>query len=165
MHFMQRLHRFNAIALKIAGWGVMAAIAAIAIIVPYEVFGRYVLGSMSMWSYEFSQYTLVWATMLGGAVGLKRGYQVGITSLPDSLSPAGARTVKGASLAIVLVFLAQMTYYGFDQMWINHGQVSSTMGIPMSIPYAALPIGFLLMTFVTLEQMADLLTGQLTEEK
>lgn len=165
MHFMQRLRRFNAIALKVAGWGVMAAMAAIAIIVPHEVFGRYVLGSMSMWSYEFSQYALVWATMLGGAVGLRRGYQVGITSLPDSLPPAGARIVKGAALVIVLIFLVQMTYHGFDQMWINHGQVSSTLGIPMSIPYAALPVGFLLMTFVTIEQMIDLLAGRPAEEK
>lgn len=162
---MQFLRQFNAIALKIAGWSVIVAMAVIAIIVPYEVFGRYVLGNMSMWSNELTQYSLVWASMLGGAVGLKRGYQVGITSLPDSLSPAGARVVQTISFVIVLIFVALLTYYGFDQMWMNRNQSSSTMGIPMSIPYSALPIGFLLMFFVTIEQLVDLLTGATAEEK
>ncbi|WP_319244899.1 TRAP transporter small permease [uncultured Propionivibrio sp.] len=162
---MQFLRQFNAIALKIAGWSVIVAMAVIAIIVPYEVFGRYVLGNMSMWSNELTQYSLVWASMLGGAVGLKRGYQVGITSLPDSLSPAGARVVKAISFVIVLIFVALLSYYGFDQMWMNRNQTSSTMGIPMSIPYSALPIGFVLMFFVTMEQLVDLLTDAPKEEK
>ena len=161
---MQYLRQFNAVMLRVAGWSVMIAMAAIAIIVPYEVFGRYILGSMSMWSNEFSQYSLVWASMLGGAVGLKRGYQVGITSLPDSLSPAGAKVVKAIAFVVVLVFLVLVTYYGFDQMWMNRNQVSSTMGIPMSIPYSALPIGFFIMALVTLEQLVDLVFGA-PEEK
>ena len=45
---------------------------------------------------KFSQYSLVWASMLGGAVGLKRGYQVGITSLIDSLPPGPAKAVQAA---------------------------------------------------------------------
>ena len=160
---MQFLRLFNAIMLRVAGWSVMISMAAIAIIVPYEVFGRYILGNMLMWSNEFSQYSLVWASMLGGAVGLKRGYQVGITSLPDSLSPAGAKVVKAIAYVVVLIFLVLVTYYGFDQMWMNRNQVSSTMGIPMSIPYSALPIGFLLMIFVTIEQLIDLLGNQPAE--
>lgn len=162
MHF---LRQFNAIALKIAGWSVIIAMAAIAIVVPYEVFGRYVLGSMSMWSNEFSQYALVWASMLGGAVGLNRGYQVGITSLTDSVSPETARVIQGIGFVIVLVFLALVSYYGFAQMWMNRNQSSSTMGIPMSVPYSALPIGFALMFLVTVEQLIDLVNSTPAEEK
>lgn len=156
---MPFLRQFNAILLKVAGWSVMISMASIAIIIPYEVFGRYVLGSMSSWTSEFSQYALVWSSMLGGAVGLKRGYQVGITSLTDSLPPGPSRFVQAIGLSAVLVFLAFVTYYGFDQMLMNRYQTSSTMGIPMSIPYSALPIGFLIMFFVTIEQLLDLLTG------
>ena len=161
---MQLLHQFNALVLKVAGWTVMISMAAIAIIVPYEVFGRYILGSMTTWSTEFTQYALVWASMLGGAVGLNRGYQVGITSLTDSLPPGPSRFVQAVAFAAVLVFLAFVTYYGFDQMWMNRNQTSSTMGIPMSIPYSALPIGFLIMFFVTIEQLGDLLSGKAAGE-
>jgi TRAP-type C4-dicarboxylate transport system permease small subunit len=160
---MQLLRQFNAIALRVAGWTVMISMAAIAIIIPYEVFGRYVLGEMSMWTNELSQYSLVWASMLGGAVGLKRGYQVGITSLTDSLPPGPCRLVQALAFTLVLVFLAFMTYYGFNQMMMNRFQTSSTMSIPMSIPYSALPIGFALMFFVTIEQLLDLLAGKPAE--
>ena len=156
---MHLLRQFNALTLRVAGWTVMIAMAAIAIIIPYEVFGRYVLGNMSTWANEFTQYALVWASMLGGAVGLKRGYQVGITSLTDSLPPGPSRFVQALAFAAMLVFLAFVTYYGVIQMMTNRFQTSSTIGIPMSIPYSALPIGFLIMFFVTLEQLIDLLTG------
>ena len=161
---MWLLRQFNVITLKVAGWVVIASMAAMAIVVPYEVFGRYVLGNMSMWGSEFLQYCLVWSSMLGGAVGLKRGYQAGITSLTDSLPPGPARAVQALSYMVVLVFLAFVTYYGFEQVAINRFQVSSTIGIPMSIPYLALPIGFLIMFFVTIEQLVDFLSARPLEE-
>ena len=136
----------------------MISVAAIAIVIPYEVFGRYVLGNMSTWTSEFSQYALVWASMLGGAVGLKRGYQVGITTLTDSLPPFFSRLVQGVGYLCMLVFLALMTYYGIEQMLMNVTQTSSTMGISMSIPYSALPIGFFIMFFITIEQWIDFLS-------
>lgn len=162
---MQYLRQINAILLRVAGWTVMISMAAIAIIIPYEVFGRYVLGSMSTWTNEFTQYALVWASMLGGAVGLKRGYQIGITSLTDSLPPGPSRFVQALAFGATLVFLAFATYYGVIQMLANRFQTSSTMSIPMSIPYSALPIGFAIMFFVTIEQLADLLTGVPAGEK
>jgi TRAP-type C4-dicarboxylate transport system permease small subunit len=141
--------------LKVAGWSVMLSMAAIAVVIPYEVFGRYVLGRMSTWTGEFSQYALVWASMMGGAVGLKRGYQVGITALTDRLAPGSARFLQGIGYLCMLAFFALMTYYGIDQMLMNAHQTSATMGVRMSIPYSALPIGFLVMFFVTLEQWLD----------
>lgn len=162
---MQVLRQFNAILLKLASWSVMATIGAIAVVVPYEVFGRYVLGNMSTWTNEFSQYSLVWASMLGGAVGLKRGYQVGITSLTDSLPPGPAKAVQAVGYVATLVFLAFMTYYGVEQMLMNRNQASSTLGIPMSVPYSALPIGFFIMFFITVEQLLDLFTAQTAGRK
>jgi len=154
------LRQFNEALLKLAGWGVMIAIAAIAIIIPYEVFGRYVLGEMSIWTNELSQYALVWASMLGGAVGLKRGYQVGITTLTDHLPPEAAKWTQLAGYVLVLVFLALMTYFGLEQTWMNRNQTSSTLGICMSYPYAALPVGFFVMFFITVEQLMDSLRAK-----
>ena len=157
--FLALLRSFNAALLKFASWGVILSMAAIAIVIPYEVFGRYVLGSMSTWTGEFSQYALVWASMMGGVVGLKRGYQVGITTLIDRLPPRPARLLQGAGVLFMLFFFALMTVHGIGQVMMNANQTSSTMGIRMSIPYAALPAGFFVMLCVTLEQLLDFLNG------
>ena len=159
---MPLLRQLNAAILRVANWGVIITMAGIAIVIPMEVFGRYVLNQTSVWSAEFAQYAFVWATMLAGAIGLKKGYQVGITSLIESLSPGPAKVVQLLGFAVMLVFLSLMTYYGIEQMMTNTGQVSSSMGLNMSIPYAALPIGFFIMLLITIEQLADFLTANLS---
>ena len=162
---MQILHQFNRVLLTLAGWVAMVALAAIAILVPYVVFGRYVIGKNTTWTNEFCQYAVVWATMMGGAVGLKIGMHVGITSLTDSLPPSLCRWVQAIGYVCVLIFLFLMTYYGFDQTIMNMNQTSSTVGISMSIPYAALPIGFFIMFCITIEQLAEFLTVEPTGRK
>jgi TRAP-type C4-dicarboxylate transport system permease small subunit len=73
---MALLGKINTVLLKFASVAVMVSLAAIAIVIPYEVFCRYILNSMNTWSAEFCTYMLVWASMLGGAVGLRKGYHV-----------------------------------------------------------------------------------------
>ena len=159
------LRMLNAVLVRIAEWLTMLAIGAIAVVVPLEVFNRYFLGTTSTWATELCQYCLVCASMMGGAAGLKKGYQVGITSLHDSLGPGGARALQGLIYGIVLVFCGVMAWYGVVQTFANVSQTSSSMGISMSIPYASLPLGFATMFFVTLEQLQDLVTGKPTPAK
>ena len=66
------LQRFNIILKKVGNWGTILFTAVVAIVIPYEVNGRYVFERMSIWSGEVSTYSLAWASMLGGAVGIKR---------------------------------------------------------------------------------------------
>ena len=76
-------------------------------------------------------------------------------------APCAKITAKAATRgnAGVLFFFILMTYHGIGQMLMNAHQTSSTMGIRMSIPYAALPSGFFVMFCVTLEQLLDFLNG------
>lgn len=154
------LSKLNGFLIQLAEWLTIVSLAAIAIVVPWEVFNRYFLGEMATWATEFNQYCLVCASMMGAAAGLKKGYQVGITSLIESLGPAGARVLQGIIFGLVIVFCAVMAWYGAVQTLENWEQTSSSMGISMSIPYASLPLGFAIMVVVTLEQLVDLCTGR-----
>lgn len=145
------LEMVNRLLLKIATVGVIISMAAIAIIIPYEVFGRYILNEMATWSGEAATFSLVWASMMGAAAGLRKGYQVGMTSVLESLPAKHARLVQGVGYLWSIFFLAIMVYFGFEQASLNYHQTSPGMGIRMSIPYAALPIGFLVMLLVTIE--------------
>ncbi|MFA6507559.1 MAG: TRAP transporter small permease [Treponemataceae bacterium] len=153
---MSLLVKMNGGLIKMANFLVIISMAAIAIVIPYEVFCRYVLNSMNTWSSEFCMYSLVWASMLGGAAGLSKGFQVGITSLIDSLSKKNAKILQGVIYVLILIFTAIMTFYGTFQVFANLRQTSSSMGISMSIPYAALPLGFFIMFTTTLEQLLEL---------
>jgi len=57
---MSALKRFNEWLVKIGSWGTILFIAVIAIVIPYEVIGRYVFQKMNIWTGEVSTYSLVW---------------------------------------------------------------------------------------------------------
>ena len=149
---MAALQRFNAILEKVGSWGTILFMAIIAIVIPYEVIGRYVFQKMSIWSGEVSTYSLAWASMLGGAVGLKKGYQVSMTSVVESVPPAVAWALKLVAYLFTLFFFGAMFYFGLFQTVYNWKQTSPAIGLIMSFPYAALPAGFFIMFFFTLEE-------------
>lgn len=148
---MQLLQRINSALLKLVGWGTILSIAVIAVVIPYEVFGRYVLAKMSVWSGEVAIFSLVWATMLGSVIALKKGYQVGMLAVVEKVPPRAARLIQIAGFLFMLSFLSLMSYYGVGQTLDNYAQRSPAMQIPMSYPYAALPVGFLAMLLITAE--------------
>jgi len=149
---MRVLQRFNEFLMKVGRWGTILFMVVIAIVVPYEVIGRYVFQKMTIWSGEVSTYSLVWASMLGGAVGLKKGYMVSMTSVVESVPPGIARSLQFVSYLCALFFFGVMFGYGLFQTLYNAKQTSPAIGLVMSIPYSALPTGFLIMFFLTLEE-------------
>jgi len=152
---MRALKLFNEWLVKAGSWGTILFVAVIAVVIPYEVIGRYVFQKMNIWTGEVSTYSLVWASMLGGAVGLKRGYLVSMTSVLESVPPAAAKALRVSSYLCSLIFFSVMFGYGLFQTIYNWNQTSPAMGLVMSLPYAALPIGFFIMFFVTLEDFLE----------
>jgi len=154
MHVLMRLNGF---LVKIGSWGTILFMAVIGIVIPYEVIGRYVFQKMTIWSGEVSTYSLAWASMLGGAVGLKKGYQVNMTSVVESVPPAVAKALKFLAYLSSLFFFGMMFGFGLFQTIYNWKQTSPAIGLVMSIPYASLPVGFFMMFFLTLEEFLGFL--------
>jgi len=121
------------------------------------VIGRYVFQKMSMWSGEVSTYSLVWASMLGGAVGLKKGYMIRMTTVLESVPEKVVKFLKFLSYICALIFFGAMFGYGLFQTLYNARQTSPAIGLVMSYPYAALPTGFFIMFFLTIEELLTFL--------
>jgi TRAP-type C4-dicarboxylate transport system permease small subunit len=154
---MRLLQRFNEFLVMAGSWGTILFMAVIAIVVPYEVIGRYIFQKMSMWSGEVSTYSLVWASMLGGAVGLKKGYMISMDAVLESVPKNVAKLMKFLSYICALIFFGAMFGYGLFQTLYNAKQTSPAMGLVMSYPYAALPTGFFIMFFLTMEELLTFL--------
>lgn len=150
---MRALQRFNKILVTVGSLGTILFMVVIATVVPYEVIGRYVFERMSMWSGEVSTYSLVWASMLGGAVGLKKGYMISMDAVLESVPKNAAKAMKLLSYLCALIFFGAMFGYGLFQTIYNANQTSPAMGLVMSYPYAALPTGFFIMFFLTMEEL------------
>ncbi len=154
---MRALQRFNEFLVTAGSWGTILFMVVIALVIPYEVIGRYVFQKMSMWSGEVSTYSLVWASMLGGAVGLKKGYMIRMTTVLESVPEKVVKFLKFLSYICALIFFGAMFGYGLFQTLYNAKQTSPAIGLVMSYPYAALPTGFFIMFFLTMEELLTFL--------
>ena len=123
--------------------GVLMAI--LTIIMVTAVFFRYVLSDPLPWATEISIYLFIWFSFIGGSWGLKYGTQAAVTFLLDALSENKQRILKIVQDVIMLAFLIIILIYSVKWLMLPSTvlQKSTSVGMPMWIPYSAVPTGIL----------------------
>lgn len=108
---------------------------------------RYVFSSSTSWAEELIRYLMIWITFIGGSVCVRKGAHIRmdflLTIVPKSVGNAITRLV----LLIAAAFCAALFVYGcrLVAFTVELEQTSPAMGIPMWLPYLAIPIGSALM--------------------
>jgi len=123
----------------------MAAAAALAaamtVALGLQVLFRFVVRSPLSWSEELARYCFVWLASLGAAAALRRGLHPALELGASSQSGRGRQWWQVAGELSVAVFLLVVAVYGWRLAAFNMRQVSPAMGLPMGVPYAAVPTG------------------------
>lgn len=122
-------------------------LVAMAVAVFVQVLFRYVLHLPLFWTEEFARYCLVWASLLGAAVALKRGEHIAVTFLLDTFSKRAARILTVVAQISVVLILTVIAWGGIKLVLVTSAQISPALRIPMAVPYLALPIGSTVMLF------------------
>ena len=107
------------------------------------VFFRYILNNSIYWSGEVSRYLLVWLSFLGSAVAYKRGSHIGI-DLFGSHFPSAKKIIRYLILAAMLLFWIVILVESIKLEQLYYYQKTSTLNIPFSFPFAALPVAALI---------------------
>ncbi len=92
------------------------------------------------WSEELSSFLLVWVSLLGMAVGFKRGSHIAVTFLLEQLGPS---VRKGVQLFIALLglgFFGIVFCFGWVMMDTEASQVTPAMGLSMRWIYLMYPL-------------------------
>lgn len=123
--------------------GVLMAILTIVMVT--AVFFRYVLSDPLPWATEVSIYLFIWFSFIGGSWGLKYGTQAAVTFLLDALSENKQRILKIVQDVIMLIFFIIIFVYSVKWLMLPSTmlQKSTSLGMPMWIPYSAVPVGIL----------------------
>ncbi len=118
-----------------------------AVVVFAEVLFRYALHLPLFWTEEFARYCLVWSSLLGAGVALKRGEHIAVTFFADKL-PKGIQLWMPLVVQISIAALLGVIFWGgLYLVIITRHQLSPALRIPMSWPYMAVPVGSLIMLF------------------
>ncbi len=122
-----------------------------------QVIFRFVFHASLPWSEEASRYIMVWLSMLGASVGLRRKGHIGVEALVLLFSPSLKRKVEIATAVFTGAFFVGIIYYGLKLFSVVVNQESPAMGISMGVPYSALIVGGVLMLMSSIEECARLI--------
>ena len=108
---------------------------------------RYVFSASTSWAEEMIRYLMIWITFIGGSVCVRHSAHIRmdflLTLLPRSVANLRTRVVY----LIAAGFCGALIVYSWQlvEFTIEMEQTSPAMGVPMWIPYLAMPLGSALM--------------------
>lgn len=156
---MPGLRHLNDALERVALAAVILMMAVMCAVTFTQAAGRYALSFSLTWSEELSRFLMVWISMLGGAVAARRRMHVGFSALVDGLPRGPRRVARTAAVALAIALFGCMAWYGFRLARFNMRQVSAALEWPMGVPYAAIPVGALLLVLFLLEELVRVVRG------
>jgi TRAP-type C4-dicarboxylate transport system permease small subunit len=122
-------------------------ICAVMLVVAWlHVTRRYVFNSALTWSEEFLRFTIVWYALLSASILHKRNGHLGITIIRERFPEGLQRLLKRVVIYLGTLTVALVTVFGTVLVFSTWAQITPALGISVSLPYAAIPASFLLMT-------------------
>ena len=127
---------------------VVATSYAVIVVVGFaQVLFRFVFASPLSWSEELVRYVFIWSVFLTAAIGFNLNSHISIDFLTTWYPPRLQRMVALVSwgcviLGVVVVFVLGMRLIQSPSVWL---QKSPAMEISMTLPYAAIPVGCVVM--------------------
>ena len=126
----------------------------------YQVLTRFIFGQPSTWSEIAIRLILIWMVMFGVVVAFREGAQISV-DLMYRLSGRYQRLLHLLITTVILLFLGVIIWYGIDIAWrVRFQEIAGLEFLPMSIGYAALPVGA---TFAILAVIANYLDPRHSE--
>ncbi|MEH0022994.1 MAG: TRAP transporter small permease [Desulfobacter sp.] len=141
----------------IVNWILALIMTAMLVVVSAQVWYRFVLNNPLAWSEELARYLFVWISFLGSAVGVRMRVHLGIDLIDKILTSGGRKVMTVLVNLLIQIFLVVVILWGIKILKVVQFQKSASMGIPMTWPYLAVPVGSGLMLLNSLRLTWDVL--------
>jgi TRAP-type C4-dicarboxylate transport system permease small subunit len=118
-----------------------------------QVVSRYLLAAPFIWADEVVGLAFTWLTFLAAAVTLKHHGHIAFTYFIELFDPRVHRVAQTVISLMVAGVLGVLAVMGVRMTMLVHAQLSAALEWPMSVYYAALPVGAVLMFYDTARQI------------
>jgi len=143
--FLQRVEAILAGALRLVAVTLLAAIVAI---VTWQVATRYLPGlSVPRWTEEVSLILMVWLSLLGSALAVRRAEHLAMDLVVRQFSEAGQRWAYRLVWLLVAGFGIYLVIYGAELAARTMTQTFSATKLPIGLMYWSIPVGGAFMAF------------------
>ncbi|WP_158735819.1 TRAP transporter small permease [Alteribacillus sp. YIM 98480] len=154
--YIRGMDKVNKVTAFIAA--ILLAISSVIII--FQVASRYVLHYPLPWSEELARYLIIYVVLLGTAVAVRHQKLIKVDFLVELLPGKKKQFLILLISAISIVFFSILLYMGTNVFLQVSTQTSPSLQIPMSIPYASIPLGALLMMLNSIVVILETISGR-----
>ena len=126
-------------------------VAIMIIVITYQVILRYVFSASNAWSEELARYLIIYDVMAAAAIATRRNSHLQVDAFIGILKPRTKAIYTVIATIVGIVFLAFLFCYSVVLCQAAAVNVSAGLKIPMSVPYACMPIGAVLMILTSIE--------------
>ena len=146
-------------------WFLIVSLIVMVLVTFIQIVLRW-FNAATVWAEEFSRYVMHYQVWVGASYAVHEDAHIRITALIGKLSGGRRRGMDLVVLTLWLLFALWLTVEGCVLVGkiAAMGQVSSAMRIPMTIPYASVPIGGALMTIRLVQKIVERLRNTQEEE-
>jgi TRAP-type C4-dicarboxylate transport system permease small subunit len=142
------------LAIVVPAYVAAFALAAVVVVMGYEVFSRYVLNAPTYWALEVSTYLLTAIVTLGGAYTLRENAHVGMELFYARMSIRSRRIAQRVSMLCVFLFSAVLVVYGIEEVQtalLFNERSLTPLAMPLAYPLALVPVGAFLLGVQSVE--------------
>ena len=139
---------------------ITSALLVMSLVLILQVIMRYVFRSPFVWSEELARYLLIWLSMMGTSLAVRESRHISVDFLPVVFGPRSYALFATIAHIGNLIFCILMIWYAVPVIirLAAIGQLSPSLGIPMWMIYAAVPVGLTFMMLRTIQALWLLIT-------
>lgn len=126
-------------------------VAIMIIVMVYQVVLRYCFSAANSWSEELARYLFIYDVMIAAAIATRRNSHLQVDFLINLLKPKVKCIFTILATLAGIVFMVFLFNYSLTLCQTAAKNISAGLQISMSIPYACMPIGVVLMILTSLE--------------
>ncbi|MGX9461260.1 TRAP transporter small permease [Shewanella sp. A14] len=134
--------------------------AAIVVVVTWQVFSRFILQSPSSYTEELARFLLIWIGVLGAAYAYKNKAHLGLDILVERIPEQSKWPVLVLIELLVIVFAASILVYGGSLlvwMTLELNQISASLEIKVGLVYSVLPLSGVLILMYCVTNISKIL--------
>ena len=119
-----------------------------ALILFINVVLRYFFQSGIVWAEEFTRYSIIWITFVGGSVAVRYGAHLAVSALLEVVNEKNKKLLTAIAYIVSIIFTVFLFIYGTQNTLAIKAtkQLTPSMEIPAYWINLAIPVGGFLMT-------------------
>ncbi|MDG5787133.1 TRAP transporter small permease [Evansella sp. AB-P1] len=112
-----------------------------------QVVLRYLFNFSLYWGDEVARYLIIWFIFIGSSIAVREKAHATVDLLIVALTQKWKLIVGIVAYFISMIFCVLLVYASWGTIGnvMNYGTITPALGIPMYIPYLAIPVGASLM--------------------